>query len=241
VSIPYKPDDTVEESVGSKSMRSPLHSYNPGNSIRNCSARSYISKESHDSVDNIANLMSGILSQGSADGIVISRNFSSKMLKMPHLKILLVDDSVMIRKATSRSLIKEGHEVELAQHGAECLKKLEASKIDLVGSSRFTFDLILMDLQMPVMDGVEATKRIRVLEQLMAPDQDDAGRSTPNRPHITIIGISANTVGEAQAECMASGMDGFIEKPLKMITFQEYYLKLVSAAEGSNTFLVTNN
>ena len=83
-----------------------------------------------------------------------SRNYnfqssSSIQTKIPKLRILLVDDAPMLRKATSRALMKEGHDVEVAHHGAECLKVLE--------SKDFAFDLILMDLQMPVMDGLDVT------------------------------------------------------------------------------------
>jgi CheY-like chemotaxis protein len=166
--------------------------------------------------------MTGILSH-TGDDVGETKPSDRERIRMSHLlRILLVDDSVMIRKTISRALISEGHDVEVAQHGADCLKMLEASSTP--------FDLILMDLQMPVMDGIEATKRIRSMEKLaVIVPEDVEGMSAlppPSPRRIKIIGISANTVGEARDDCMACGMDGFIEKPLKMTTLKEYYLNL---------------
>jgi len=64
------------------------------------------------------------------------------------LSILLVEDSVLIQKTTSKALQREGYEVDIARNGVECLRMIE-KKI---------YDFILMDLQMPVMDGIETTK-----------------------------------------------------------------------------------
>ena len=146
------------------------------------------------------------------------------------LRILLVDDSVLIRKATSRSLVNEGYLVEVARQGAECLKMLEASRATCK-SGGYGFDVVLMDMQMPVMDGLEATRRIRAMEKAEAEAAvtwevasgdgsggggvGSGGDSTASR-HITIIGVSAHTEGEARAECADCGMDSFIEKPLQM-------------------------
>ena len=220
VSIPYKPDDSV---TGGNSMET-VTSKSSSNSSDNRLGGSGVSKESDESAVGLSRMMMGMLSQ--ADDDVVDYDVSSRTA-MPRLKILLVDDSIMIRKTTSRALIKEGHQVEVAQHGAECLKVLEASKQGATDPRRFDFDLILMDLQMPVMDGLEATKRIRTLEQAMESD-DAAGNSAGSRSRIMIVGISAaaNAMGEAYDECIASGMDGFIEKPLRIKAFQEYYSKL---------------
>ena len=136
------------------------------------------------------------------------------------LRILLVDDSVLIRKTLSRSLGKEGYRVEVAQDGSDCLKILEAAK-SAQGTETFPFDVILMDMQMPVMDGLEATKRIREIEYL------SLRRNNSEPDHIIIIGISANTESEARADCFDSGMDGFMEKPVLIKDFQKYYSKIL--------------
>lgn len=128
------------------------------------------------------------------------------------LRILLVDDSVMIRKSVSRALTREGHIVALAQDGVDCLKVLE--------SSDTLFDLVLTDLQMPVMGGLELAKNIRAKESLMNCDEDGSVLKTSA---VKIVGFSAaSSVEEAEAECMACGMNGFMEKPLRMSPFQEY-------------------
>jgi CheY-like chemotaxis protein len=154
------------------------------------------------------------------------------------LRILLVDDSALIRKATSRSLINEGYSVEVARQGAECLKMLEASRATCK-SGGYGFDVVLMDMQMPVMDGLEATRRIRALEQAeeerchggsRGGGSGGGGGSGVSR-HITIIGVSAHTEGEARAECADCGMDSFIEKPLQMKHLRRCLLSMNLVAE----------
>ena len=226
-SIPYKPDETLKEVVCVKRAMSEVKRSISGDRGQGCIVGRSFSRECHDSGSvNVTSAMLRKTNGGGGNSAKAVRCTSPKAA-MPHLKILLVDDSVMIRKTTSRTLTKEGHEVEVAQHGAECLKILEASKLASADAGRFPFDLILMDLQMPVMDGLEATERIRALEHSMKPaDNEEVGQV--ELPHIVIIGISAaaNTAGEAAEECLASGMDGFIEKPLRMKVLQEYYSKL---------------
>jgi signal transduction histidine kinase/CheY-like chemotaxis protein len=70
------------------------------------------------------------------------------------LKILLVEDSILIQKTTSRALAKAGYDVEIARHGEECLEMTLKKR----------YDCLLMDINMPVMDGIEATKKIRERE-----------------------------------------------------------------------------
>ena len=141
------------------------------------------------------------------------------------LRILLVDDSALIRKATSRSLINEGYSVEVARQGAECLKMLEASRATCK-SGGYGFDVVLMDMQMPVMDGLEATRRICALEASGGSDGSGGRGGSAVSRHITIIGVSAHTEGEARAECADSGMDSFIEKPLQMKHLRRCLLSL---------------
>jgi CheY-like chemotaxis protein len=173
-----------------------------------------------------SSILSGFISHegDSADEQSVREQTESRLRG---LRILLVDDSALIRKATSRSLTNEGYSVEVARQGAECLKMLEASRATCM-SGGYGFDVVLMDMQMPVMDGLEATRRIRALEQAdtdaVVTEGDDkasgdsgggGGGSTVSR-HIKIIGVSAHTEGEARAECADCGMDSFIEKPLQM-------------------------
>jgi CheY-like chemotaxis protein len=80
---------------------------------------------------------------------------------------------------------------------------------------------------MPVMDGLEASQRIRVLEgNRLSMMPSDADISLLSNRKIMIIGLSANSESEAREDCRQSGMDGFIEKPLTMKLFQDYFLSL---------------
>jgi CheY-like chemotaxis protein len=89
-------------------------------------------------------------------------------------------------------LEKAGHSVVTASNGREALEALEKREIDM----------ILMDLQMPEMDGVEATAAIRLKE-----------KTTGN--HIPIVAMTAHAMKSDEARCLAAGMDGYISKPIR--------------------------
>ena len=105
----------------------------------------------------------------------------------------------------SRILERRGHKVVLAETGIEVLKVLEEQ----------TFDLILMDVQMPEMDGLEATRAIRQKEQA-------SGK------HLPIIALTANAMIGDKERCLASGMDGFLAKPLSVQALFETIEKIRS-------------
>ncbi len=110
------------------------------------------------------------------------------------LKILLADDNAVNRLLARRLLNKAGHEVILAENGREALEAWEAERPDV----------ILMDVQMPVMDGLEATQLIRNLEQ------DKQFNPTP------IIALTANALERDRQQCLAAGMDDFLSKPFQI-------------------------
>lgn len=110
------------------------------------------------------------------------------------LKILLADDNAVNRLLARRLLNKAGHEVILAENGREALEAWEAEQPDV----------ILMDVQMPVMDGLEATQLIRSLEQ------DKQFNPTP------IIALTANALERDRQQCLAAGMDDFLSKPFQI-------------------------
>jgi CheY-like chemotaxis protein len=139
------------------------------------------------------------------------------------LNILLVEDTLSIQKMTSMLLKKQGHTVTVAENGVEALELItaiyeEALRGVLVPSM---FDVVLMDFQMPVMDGLEATRRIRALETLLNAD------SSAGQPfHQLIIGLSANSDDETVQLARSEGMDDFMEKPFKAAVFNEIFEKL---------------
>lgn len=106
-------------------------------------------------------------------------------------KILLVEDVEVNQLLATAMLKKLGHDVELAVDGAEALRKIEARPNE--------FQLIFMDIQLPVMDGLEATRRIRAL--------GGAGARVP------IVGLSANAFAENVSDCLEAGMNDHLAKP----------------------------
>jgi CheY-like chemotaxis protein len=108
------------------------------------------------------------------------------------LKILLAEDNVVNQKLAIRVLERRGHSVLLTNNGEEAVAALEEE----------SFDLVLMDVQMPEMDGLEATVAIR---------QKEKGTDT----HIPIIAMTAHAMKGDQERCLAAGMDGYVSKPIK--------------------------
>ena len=114
-----------------------------------------------------------------------------KSLQNP-LHILLVEDNIFNQRVGIGLLQKQGHSVELAEDGLEALDALEKE----------AFDLVLMDVQMPRMDGWEATAKIRE-------------REGETGGHIPIIGLTARVTKEDVGRCFAVGMDQYLSKPIK--------------------------
>ena len=110
----------------------------------------------------------------------------------PQLHILVCEDNAVNQKLAQRILEAQGHSVELALDGREALALLTGH----------SFDLILMDVQMPNMDGIEATENIRAIEKA----QGD-GR------HVPILAMTAHAMKGDRERCLAAGMDGYIGKP----------------------------
>jgi PAS domain S-box-containing protein len=107
------------------------------------------------------------------------------------LRILLVEDNAVNQMVTVRLLEKQGHRVEVAADGVAALKRLEQSDVELV----------LMDVQMPRMDGLEATRQIRA-------------RESGSSRRLPVLALTAHAMtGDAEL-CLAAGMDGYISKPV---------------------------
>jgi two-component system sensor histidine kinase/response regulator len=110
-------------------------------------------------------------------------------------RILLVEDNAVNQRLAVRMLQKRGHEVDVAANGIEALARLHAVE----------YDLILMDCQMPEMDGFETTKRIRDAE-------------TASGRHIPIVAMTANAIAGDRDRCLAVGMDEYLAKPVRAET-----------------------
>jgi CheY-like chemotaxis protein len=107
------------------------------------------------------------------------------------LRILLAEDNVINQKLAVTLLGREGHRVDVVGDGMAALEAVSATR----------FDVVLMDMQMPVLDGVGATRAIRARE---------AGRA-----RVPIVALTANAYEQDRDLCLAAGMDGFISKPFK--------------------------
>ena len=105
--------------------------------------------------------------------------------------ILLVEDNLMNQKVVSKMLEKQGYEITIANHGEEAVQMFRQEQ----------FDLILMDVQMPVMNGIDATRSIR--------------GSEGDGSHVPIIACTANVMKGDRENCIEAGMDGYISKPIK--------------------------
>gem|GEM_PF-2983057 len=126
-------------------------------------------------------------------------------------RILLVEDNLVNQKVAAKMLSRLGLSCDIAYHGAEA--------VEACGKKRY--DLILMDCQMPIMDGFEATRRIRAFEE--------GGASTP------VIAMTANVMRGDRERCMAVGMNDYLAKPVTMealrAVLDRYGLQAVTAEE----------
>jgi two-component system sensor histidine kinase RpfC len=110
---------------------------------------------------------------------------------VPPMRILVADDNRVNRLVVQKILEREGHAVTLVTDGEAALDALEAAE----------FDLVLMDLNMPGIDGITATKLYRF--------------NALGRPHVPILGLTADATPEAAQRCREAGMDGCLVKPIE--------------------------
>ena len=110
------------------------------------------------------------------------------------LRFLLVEDNLANQRVASTLLSKMGHQVEIVGHGAAGLERL----------AKYEYDIVLMDCQMPVMDGYEATRRIR------------SGQLQGVNARVSIIALTAYAREEDRARCLEAGMDAYVSKPIRV-------------------------
>ncbi|MEZ6094595.1 MAG: response regulator [Pirellulaceae bacterium] len=126
------------------------------------------------------------------------------------LKILLAEDNLINQRLARAILAKFGHDVTIAQNGSEAIEQFRAEK----------FDLVLMDVQMPGVDGLEATRQIRSGE--------------PEGTHVPIIALSAHTYQGFREQCFEAGMDEYLAKPLRRNSLMDAIERLTGRRSGTH-------
>jgi len=127
------------------------------------------------------------------------------------LRILLAEDNPVNQRLASRLLEKRGHSVMVAENGLEALAALEKE----------SFDLVLMDMQMPVMDGFEATAAIRKKEETRG-------------NHLPVVALTAHAMKGDREKCLAGGMDGYLAKPIRPQELDEILQGYLPRREETN-------
>jgi len=136
-------------------------------------------------------------------GIPSTQNFA---------RVLLVEDNLINQKLAQKLLEKRGHHVETAHNGQEALQQLMHQP----------FDIVLMDCQMPIMDGYEATQAIR------------SGNANVLNPNIPIIAITANAMESDREKALNIGMNGYLTKPINANKLEALIQEWLSPDKGKS-------
>ena len=123
------------------------------------------------------------------------------------VRVLLAEDNPVNQKLAKLMLTKAGYQVEVANNGKDAVEKYTTSPDD--------FDLIIMDVQMPGMDGMEATKEIRYWEGRMQNKENLAIQNPNSKFQIPIVAMTAHAMIGDKEKCLEAGMDDYITKPIK--------------------------
>jgi CheY-like chemotaxis protein len=131
------------------------------------------------------------------------------------LYLLLVEDELIVQKVHRRLLEMSGHRVDLAINAEDAITMSETS----------TYDAILMDIGLPKMNGIDATREIR-------------RREITTNKHTPIIGLSCFAVDDVQAECLTAGMDEFATKPISQDNLNMLLKKLTTANSANDPHVI---
>ena len=125
------------------------------------------------------------------------------------VRLLFVDDDPILREFAQVNLASPSARIETAADGAEALERLAAAD----------YDIVLLDLEMPVLDGFEASRRIRAIEL------------SEGWPPVAIIALTASAFADDRARSLAAGMDEHMAKPLRSDQLAAVMQRLLPAAE----------
>jgi CheY-like chemotaxis protein len=161
--------------------------------------------ELYDSISEALGLAGSHEAAGKAD---------PRLVQTRPLRILLVEDSLANQRLAIGLLSKWGHQVVLATNGREAVER---------AASGGPFDLVLMDVQMPEMDGFEATARI--LE----------GERAAGRPHVPVVAMTAHAMKGDRERCLEAGMDAYLAKPIRAPELSRMIARFAGVAPGQPT------
>jgi len=130
-----------------------------------------------------------------------------EMLQMAGMRLLLVEDNLLNQEIASEILTEAGFTVDVVEDGQAAVDKIS-------GVEAGTYDIVLMDIQMPIMDGYEATRQIRAL-------------TDPAKAGVPIVAMTANAFEEDRQRAFAAGMNGHIAKPIEVPKLMETLAELL--------------
>jgi PAS domain S-box-containing protein len=167
---------------------------------RELGIRGYLTKpvSRADLLDMVAGVLGGPEEAGGATPEVVTRHRIHESRRQ--LRVLLAEDNPVNQEVAATLLRKRGHQVDVVENGRQALERARAQR----------YDVVLMDIQMPEMDGLEATRAIRALP---------GGRELP------IVALTAHALKDERERCLAEGMNAYVTKPFKAY-------ELFAAAEG---------
>lgn len=137
---------------------------------------------------------------------------------LPSFKILLADDMPMNLALAAKLLTRRGHKVVSVENGKQAVEAFQKEN----------FDVVLMDMQMPEIDGLEAARIIRRYEE------ERSQKEAPRAGRTPIIAMTANDDENDRRQCREAGMDGFITKPIEIKTVDQTIRQIIEQARKSS-------
>ncbi len=170
------------------------------------------------------------LERGNMDHLdtrVITRFTSLESAESVGHRILVVDDHQVNQQLAVMMIERLGHRVNVAANGQEAIEALKT----------IPYDLIFMDCHMPIMDGYEATKKIREAESIKSQEEKRALTDSPDSPlliphcsHIPIVAMTANVMPQDREKCLKAGMDDYLSKPIRPEGLTRIFAKWLAAS-----------